>query len=399
MRTIPLCLLTSVLFPTGAIAQRLVAYDPALPMHAEYQPPTPVLPAALPPVLMYPQAPALPVLPPAPPLYPGDSTFDNVTGLHWYTNGAMIALQPTPSFPPAGPLFAPFPIPAAVLAPLGGMVTGMAIDPLGGVLWLAGMPGIVLGVAPVPALPIVVPPFPLLFPTGPLSGLEWDGSTGALYAVDVAGVVYPFLPGGAPLGPPILPTVPAPLPAGDVAIDKTLRLNAVGLRPLYVVSGGMIYDTNDPFAVPMPPFSPLPLGLAFLDHPATQMPGGSCACPGGATPVNFTTGPMASGNAAFAVGMTGLGPFGIGVFGFDTVFNPLFPTVNLVGCPLGLIPGSPGIILGVALADAFGTATLPLPLLYPVGAGPLQNQNFTFCTSDPLGLVFAPMQTIYAAGF
>ena len=57
------------------------------------------------------------------------------------------------------------------------------------------------------------------------------------------------------------------------------------------------------------------------------------------------------------------------------------------------------LAVGVALADAFGTATLPLPLLYPVGAGPLQNQNFTFCTSDPLGLVFAPMQTIYAAGF
>jgi hypothetical protein len=141
----------------------------------------------------------------------------------------------------------------------------------------------------------------------------------------------------------------------------------------------------------------VPQGLAFVDHPAANPPVGACVCPGTAGPVNFTTSVMSAGNGAFGVGITGLAPGGIGVFCFDTVFNPAFPLFNVVGCGLGLIPGSPTLLFGITVANPVGTAVLPL--LFPIGAGPLYNQNFSFCPADPTGFVFTPTQSIYAAGF
>ncbi len=379
---------------TGAVpCQRLATYMPG-PGFFEHQPPTPLLPGPPPPVIGYPAVPAFPVLPPP----AGDSSFDNLTALNWHTNGLILASQPTPTFPPAAPLVPPFPIPPAVIGAIGGgPVTGIAIAPGAGILYLVGVPGIVVGCAPVPGMPILVPPFPIPLPP-PITGLEWDGPTGSLYAVNGPGITINFLVGGAPLAPPLLPPIVLPMPAGDVAIDKTMRLNAFGLRPLYVVAGPLLLDVREPLPIVFPTALPMSQGLAFLDHPAAFPPVGFCPCPGLAGPVNFTTGPMAAGNLAFAVGMTGLAPFGVGIFAFDTVFAAGFPLVNTVGCGLGLIPASPGIIAALALADAAGTAVLPLPLGFPLGAGPLFNQNLTFCPADPFGFVFTPMQSIYVSG-
>lgn len=377
-----------------AVAQRLAAYMPG-PGFFEHQPPSVILPGPVPPLVGYPAVPALPLLPPP----AGDSTFDNLTGLHLVTNGAIVASQPTPSFPPAGPLVPPFPIPPAVLGAIGGgPVTGIAIDPAAGVLFLVGAPGIVIGCAPVPGMPVLVPPFPIVGVAPPVTGLEWDGPTGTLYAVNAPGITFQCFVGGAPVAPPLPPPIPLAAIAGDVAIDKTLRLNPFGLRPLFVIAGPMLLDVREPAPIVLPTALPMAQGLAFVDHPAAFPPIGFCACPGMAGPTNGTTGPMAAGNLAWGVTIAGLPPLGFGIFAFDTVFNPLYPVINLVGCGLGLIPGSPGIIVGLAPADPFGTATLALPLGFPLGAGPLFNQNLTFCPADPLGFVFTPMQSIYAAG-
>ncbi|MFY9344741.1 MAG: hypothetical protein WAT39_19775 [Planctomycetota bacterium] len=394
MRTI-LCLFAGLSLAPFVSAQRLATYLTG-PGFFEHQPPTAILPAPYPPILGYPAVPAMPVMPaPA-----GDSSFNNLTGLHWVTNGALLATQPTPTFPPAGPIFPPVPIPAAVLAAIGGApVTGIAINPIAGILYLVGMPGIVVGCGAVPALPIVVPPFPIVGIPGPITGLEWDGATGSLYAVNAPGFTSNFLPGGALLGPPLAPPMPLVAAAGDVAIDKTMRLNAVGLRPLYVVAGPMLLDVRDPAPIVGPAAIPMATGLAFLDHPAAMPPAGACPCPPLAGPINGTNGPMAVGNLAWTIGVTGIAPGGIAVFAFDTVFNPAYPLFNVVGCGLGLIPGSPTLIAAIAIANPAGTATLPLPLGFPLGAGPLYNQNLTFCPADPTGFVFTPMQSIYVAGF
>lgn len=102
-------------------------------------------------------------------------------------------------------------------------------------------------------------------------------------------------------------------------------------------------------------------------------------------------------NAGFALGMTGMLPFSICVFGFDTVYSPAFPTINLVGCPLGLTV-SPTLLLFLATTDAAGTATFPISLLgVPVGVT-LYNQGFTFCSADPTGFVFSPFQSLTIGG-
>jgi hypothetical protein len=397
MRTTPCLLVFVLLVPGAAMAQRLAAYAAGGPGFTEVQPPTDILPGPVPPIGIYP---SVPVLPPIPP-FGGDSTFNNVTGLHWVTNGALLATQPTPAFPAAGPVFAPVPFPAAVLGAIGGgPVTGIAIDPAAGILWVVGAPGIVVGVGAVPALPIVVPPFPIpaLLPP-PITGLEFDGVTGSLYAVDAPGITLNFLPGGAPLGPPLPPPLALPLPAGDVAIDKTTRLNLFALRPLYVIAGGIGVDVRELVPLPFPVPLPMAVGLAFLDHPAANPPIGNCPCPGFPGPANATTGPMAAGNAAFALQITGIAPFTFGVFAFDVVWNPAFPVVNVLGCGLGLVPGSPSLFLALGLANAAGTATFPLPLPAAIGAGPLYNQNVMFCAADPTGFVFTPTQRIQVAGF
>ncbi|MBX3464582.1 MAG: hypothetical protein KF830_15545 [Planctomycetes bacterium] len=405
MRTTCLCFLTLFVLPSLARAQRLAAYDWAPATIAELQPPTPLLPGPVPPLVAYPTLPALP--PPIGPALvpPGDSTFDNLAGFHYFTNGLLLAAMATPAFPPAGPLPPPIPFPPPVLAAIGGgPVTGIAINPVMGVLWVTGVPGIVVGVAPAAGMAILVPPFPLAFPTGPISGLEWDGSTGTLLACDVAGVVYTFFPGGFPAAPPVAAPMPLPGPANDVAIDKTLRLNGAGVRPIYVVAGPAVLEINAPMMMPFPSGVPAAQGLAFIDHPAANPPIGACLCPGTGFPTLFNTAPMSAGSLAYGIGLGGLPAGWPVIWVFDVaVFNPLFPLVNGVGCGLGIVPGSATTITFGGVADPLGNAVLPLPLVppnLPLGAGPFYNQNATFCPTDPvLGLVITPMQTLYVSGF
>lgn len=380
-----------------ANAQRLNAYGPLPGLIAELQPANPMTGVASPPLLVYPLA---PVLPPAPAFMvpAGDSTFNGITGLNLYTNGLMVASMPTPNYPPLAPPFPVLPIGAAVLGAIGGPVTGMAIDPIAGILWLVSAPGIVVGVAPLPGTPILVPPMPIPFPTGPIVGLDWDGMTGTLLAVDITATVFTFFPGGPPALAPIVPPVPPPGMPGDVAIDKTGMLNAAGARARYVAVGPGCYDVT----LPVPVFFPLgaagpATGLAFQAYPARSLPYGGCAC-GPMLPVAGTTGPMTAGNLGFGLTLGGLPAGALALFGLDFVFAPGFPVINALGCPLGLVLGSPTLVAGIAFASPAGVATYGLPLAVPPGFGPLYTQAFTLCPLDPAGFVVAPMQQVVASG-
>jgi hypothetical protein len=399
-------------FPTTALlfavalagtvqAQRLAAYAPAGAFIAELQPANILLPAPVPPVLGYPQIPPLPVI--AAPA--GDSTFNNTLGFHWVTNGAMLAAQPTPMFPPLGPIPPAMLIPPAVIAAIGGgPVTGNALDSVAGIMYLVGAPGVTIGVAPVAGMPVLVPPFPLAFPfVGPITGLEWDSVAGTLYACNAAGVTYSYFPGGLPAAPPIVPAILMPGMATDVAVDRTLALNPVGLRPLYVLAGPAYFDIRNPLPLMQPAIPGLGQGLAFINHSASNMPGAVCPCPATTYPIvgPIMTSVMTFGNAAWGATMTGLPPGFPMVFGFDVGgFLPGFPVINPpVGCGLGLTLTGTTILAPVA-ADAFGVATLPLGLIpasFLLGTGPFYMQNATLCPADPtFGIVITPVHTLYA---
>jgi len=378
-----------------AVAQRVVAYDPFAGTLAETQPPTAILPALTPPQPAYP---SVPVLPAPGALVPvtADATTNTITGITWFTNGVLLASMPSPSFPAPGPVVPPFAIAPAVLAMVGGAVTGIALDPIANIMWLCGMPGVVVGVVPVPGTPVAVPPFPLLFPTGPLAGLEWDGMSGSLLAVDVAGIVYRFLPGGAPVAPPIVGGALAIGPAGDVAIDKSGIANAAGVRAIWVSFGPMAMDVT----MPSPPFPlgvPVAPGLAYLPRPASNPPVGGCAC-GAMLPLWNHRGPMTAGNAGFGLSLSGLAPGQLTLFAFDFVFNPAFPLINGSGCRLGLMVPSGTMVTAIAFANAVGVAGYPLPLFAPPGFGPLYEQSFTTCAADPAGFAVAPLLQLAAGG-
>ena len=121
------------------------------------------------------------------------------------------------------------------------------------------------------------PPFAPPFVTGPIVGLEYDAMTGTLLSVDAAGIVYRFLPGGAPVGPPIVPPFALPAPVGDVAIDKSGQVNMLGLRPIYVVAGPMVIDVTSGLPMPFPAGPAMSVGLAYMGHPAANPPIGTCA--------------------------------------------------------------------------------------------------------------------------
>lgn len=384
-----------------AIGQRLAVYDPIASTIGELRPPTAVLPPPTPPLVVYPTAPVLPP-PPAMLPMPGDSTFDNLAGLHWFTNGLVLAAMPTPAWPPLAPVPPPIPIPPPVLGAIGGPVTGIAIDPAAGTMFLCSIPGIVVGVAPVPGLPIVVPPFPIPTGPGPVAGLEWDGATGTLWAIDIGFAAHNFFPGGLPAAPPILPFGPLPGPPGDIAIDKIGTVNPAGLRPLYITGGGLCVDMRDPAAVVWP-VGPPAQGLAFMNHPAVEPPLPGCeGCPGAYPgPTAFTTSVSTTGNAAFAVGSGGLLPgLGFVIFAFDTVAAPFpFPPINgPAACPLGLTLSPTLLLVLGGPAGLGGTILLPMPLGgVPIGAQ-LHNQNFTFCGAQPSGFAFSRFQTITVGG-
>jgi hypothetical protein len=409
MHSLPLAGLCVALAASPVFAQRLAVYDPTStggPGFLEVTPPTLMLPPGSPPVLIYPDVPPLPV----PPNYmvpPGDSTFDGITGCHLYTNGVAIVGTPTPAFPPVAAPLPLTPIPAAVLGAIGGPVTGMAIAPsmlAVPVLYLVSGPGIVVGVVPVAGLPILVPPFPIPFGLlAAITGLEWDGMTNTLLAVDALGTVYPFFPAGGPAGPFLPPKAVGPAVAGDVAIDKTGMLNAWNTRSIYVVYGPVYVDATSPL-LPPPVFitggSPNATGLAFVPHPAAVPPAGVCPCPAFPTPLTQAVlGPMSAGNAGFGFLLGGLPAGQLAVLAFDFFHNPAFPPINGIGCGFGFFFGSPTLVAHYLFADPLGNVRLPLPLLLPPGTGPIYYQAATWCAADPvLGIVITPMLQFAASG-
>ena len=125
-------------------------------------------------------------------------------------------------------------------------------------------------------------------------------------------------------------------------------------------------------------------------HPAPQpSPPTVCPCPG--MPFNWNlTGPATSGVPTFGIDLTGLPPNQPVVWMFDLRLNPVMPTINGVGCPLGVNPGTWSWFSLVNAANPSGTASMPMSLATIPPGVLLYLQPITFCPADPIGLVLAP---------
>ncbi|MCR9244768.1 MAG: hypothetical protein NXI31_07035 [bacterium] len=361
-------------------AQNLVTLDVAAMGFAEGVGMSPVYPAAG--VLLngYPQ------MPPLPPVaaFAGAATLDGTNGITWYTDGMVLAAVPHNAYAPPVPPPPPFPVPPALGI---GPITGMALDPIGGLLWLTDGAALA-AIAPVPPGPVVVPPFALPIPViaPPVTGLEWDAITGTMWACDIAGNVYNFVPG--PLGPvvagPIPPPVPMPPPVAGITIDKT------GAGLVYITSGGAIQEIGT--GTMFPSFAGMAGGLTF--HPAPNpIPVAPCACP--SYPIGQTLlGPNSTGNPAFGVDIVGLPAVNPVIVAIDFAFNPLFPMINTSGCALGVTLGSPTLIAALTFSNAAGVATFPISLVGIPPGLPLYLQYGSFCPADAFGWTLSPLYQV-----
>jgi hypothetical protein len=332
-------------------------------------------------------------------LQPGDLAIDATTGQVYYSNGPLIAVQPNPTYAaPIGAALAPFPataFPPLPFLPGGGtLVTGLAVDPAAGLLWMTnGYTVLAASIAALPSTVAVVTPFAPAIPPafGPMTGLEWDGATGQLLACDAAGFVVSFFPGGAFGGSFISPVVALPGTVTGVTIDKTTLPTAAGVRSVYLSlsspAGDFVLDTaSGGFRQLFGAFGSV-AGVAFHANAARHTPAG-CPC-GGLAPTLRTRSPSYSGNPAFGVDWLGLPPFGSVLVAADLAFDPSFPSLNGVGCPLILGPSSPSFVAFAANADATGRLSLPVSLAgIPPGVA-LYLQYATVCTADPTGLVLS----------
>jgi hypothetical protein len=380
-----------------AAAQHVVTYDPApagTGLLFETQILSPIAPGVLPPDPGYLIATPLPMVAPAA-APSGDATYDGLRNRIWYTNGQILASQGSPNFSFGGAALPPFPIAPGVLAITAGPITGMALDPVANILYVASGAGIVVGITPVPGTPVVVPPFPLPFLPAALSGMDYDSVTNTLFVCDVNGLVFNITLAGVPLAPPIGPMA-MPGIAGDVCVDKTTQLNAAGLRPIYVCAGPAMRDVSTPIAPVRPNGGIAPTGLAFLGRAATQ-PGPSGTC-GGITPTYMTTAPMTTDNPGFGLRVKNLPPATFVIFAVDWAFNPAgLPVFG--GSLLHLIPGSPGLLTFGAISTATGEADLPISLVgVPPGTGPLFTQAVWQCAAHPTGFAITELQSIQVAG-
>lgn len=384
----------------GVGAQTLVTYSPMAPAPAafgEVAGTSPMFPGGGPPQgvfgALFPLPPAFPG--PAPVVVPpGDVAIDAVTGRLFVSNGPLIAAQPNPTYvAPLAPPVPPFPAPPFPPLPFvaagGAWVSGLAVNPAPGLLWMTnGFMVQAIAIAPLPAMVVVFPPFAPAVPIaafGPMTGLEWDGATGTLLACDAAGTVISFLPGGAFGGLIVPPPGVLPGPATGVTIDKTTLPSPAGPRSLYVTAGGMIFDYSA--GVVLPSLVGPAVGVAFHGNPARLSPGG-CPC-GGLAPALQTLSPSYSGNPAFGVDWAGLPPFAGVIVAFDLAFDPAFPMINFVGCPLIMDLVSPSLFIFPAAANAAGRLSLPVSLVgLPPGVA-FYVQYVTGCTADPTGLMLS----------
>lgn len=362
----PVAAIVALLFPALASAQTAWVLDAAGVTHPVHTPSAAnpvgaVSPLGPRPLRNFIAAIGAPVPPPA-----GGHAIDQQTFTVYSTDGFVIQTDVHPPYVlfrcPGGGICQP---PPAVAAPLllgGGPLTGLAVDAVGGVLYMCdavSFQAFALNIVPVP-IPLG-PALPLPAP-GPVSGLGFESGNGTLWATTIFGGLTHFTPAGVVLG--VFPPVILPVgPITGLAINETqgqpgdtappnCSQQLVGYH-VVVTDGVFLYDAQNALLPPIPTGVPgLAYGLAFSHDPQLSR---------AASPQNraqiYTTRPT----------YTGAGPipglvFGIRVF-VNNAATPIGPVLLIDACAVAPIPSPWGGVLRVNPATALVIAMPPEPSL------------------------------------
>lgn len=185
----------------------------------------------------------------------GGMTIDQKKSIVYSSDGFLITFDNNPLYLPFSPAAV---LPSPVAAPLlltTGPITGMALDTLGGILWMTD--GLSLrGFTPVPPFLPVTPIFPITFTFSSnfLTGLDFDSATGTLWGCDLFGGIYNFTTTAVPLGaqPVSIVTLHSSSAGmGGLCVNRTNGFGSTGVSfcstqsPDYhicVTDGPRIYD-------------------------------------------------------------------------------------------------------------------------------------------------------------
>ena len=304
----------------------------------------------------------------------GGATIDQTNSTVYVCDGTLITQDYNPRYLPfvvVPPVILP-PSPAPTLL-TGGPITGLAIDPTAGILWMTD--GFSLGgftTAP-PYLPVVAPvPLAFLTPVFPgLTGLDWEPSTGTFWGCDAQGNIYHFTAAGAPLGPQPVSTIPTAGPLGGLAVDRSNGPGAIGIPfcstqvpgfHINVTDGVAIYDGLVPgLLIPMATPSLAPArGLAFAAD--FQIAKGSVGCPptGGIPAVGTIKATHNGPGGANALRYLGGAPLTTTLLLYDNCPIPGGLFIPASGETLWLNPLSPTFGFATFVTNAAGSITVPV---------------------------------------
>lgn len=375
----------AALLAAAAPAQASFTYDVTSPGFVEQQYldsatyPDGALSAVPGPGLPTPNAMALPAA-----AFPGGGiASDDVGTTLFTTDGFLLAVDTNPAYLAVTPPLPPTP-PVAIAFPpgFGPLVTGMGCDSTGGVLWMSDP----FGVAPFSSTPPYAPlgpPFPVPGAgIAPIVGLGHEPSTGTLWAVDAAGAVYHFMPGGAPVGPqPVTTVVSIPgflfngldvnTTNGPGSFPSPACSLQTGSQHVVVTDGVFLYDAVPGIAAAIPLAAGSGFGVVGVACSSDyQVVPGFVGCPAsGAAPAVLSlapnsTGPVSPPNGVVMVGGPPLAP----VFVAADVCPVPGGAMTVGGEVLWISPFSPSAVIGIIGTDAVGSVLIPLPWAFvPAG--------------------------------
>ncbi len=362
--------LALMVFALSLPGQHLIQYDTVMMSYAEAMAVSPGWPAGSPPGAPFPGTGLLmPMVGPV-----GDVTVDDMRGLAYATDGVMIEAVNLPGYAPLSVPPIPFPKPPILSGPL----TGIAVDPAagpGGVLYCTDGLSFVAISASAPHV-TMIPLWGTAGIPGGVVALERDPWSGLLFGVDAGGTIW-NLPVGLSgpsfpmMGPPWAP----PGLATGLAFDKSF--GPFPVTGVYVAFGPLVIEysglpwlgTGAPIVLPGGGISN---AIAFHAK-AAILPGASGCALAAPTPVLATNSPVWSGNASFAMTLSGV-PAGSPLL-LLVETNPANP----------LVPG--GLPMGLGGALYIDVFTSPTAYVIPFGAMPAGPLTFAAnLVGAPIGL-------------
>ncbi len=271
----------------------------------------------------------------------GAATFDPVANSVLMTDGFTVARQVLTY--PGSPL-APTAFPAAVLAALGGPVTGLAVRRATNRWWLASSTGVVAEFDPV-AFQLVGSPHAI---AGVANVVDLEVRNGGLILVDVNGTWHELDTTAWTVLASHAPVVVLTVPVEDAAVagnDVFVLLSNRALRSLTHAVPNFGTSQSGATVLAMHA-SPVIRTFVNCGFPNVQM---------------RALGPSTAGSASFGFRAQNLAPGTLTVLGLADGFS-------LPGFPLGLgcnvsLTGNLFLLAGVA--DATGSVAFPFPLLVP----------------------------------